>query len=96
MTERARSASEQDERMQRMAVGRQAAAIHGLLRPFLDHRMQTIISLMAANYRNGNADYPFLLGSAAQLTLCLDLLAELERRVSRGNAAAKEELKDGP
>jgi hypothetical protein len=79
-----------------MAEGRQAAAIYGFLKPFLDEKMGRIISLTASAYRNGNADYPFLLGSAAQLTLCLDLLGDLERRVDRGDAAAKEEMKDGP
>jgi hypothetical protein len=43
-------------------------------------------------YRRGEATYPLLLGITAQLAMAEELLEELNRRVTRGRIAKKEEL----
>lgn len=67
---------DQEQRLERMAAGREANALLGILRPYIDDRLSILVQKLAAEYRNRTAEYPVLLGTAAQIAGLLDLLSE--------------------
>lgn len=85
----------QEARMQAMQRGREASIIGGLIGPYLNDKVTIIISRMASSYRSGQIDYTTLLGAAAQVTLCLDIISDLESRGRQAETATQEEL-NGP
>lgn len=82
----------QDLRMQSMQKGREASIIAGLVGPYLNDQISNLVAKMAATYRSGQMDYQTLLGAAAQITFCLDLMSHLESQVRQADHATKEEL----
>ena len=86
------SPDQQEARMKKMAEGRQSAVLLGLLGPYLNNKVSEIVSGIAISYRNKTTDYNSLLGSAAQITLCLDIMADLEGHIRQAERATKEEL----
>jgi hypothetical protein len=82
----------QDIRLQAMQAGREAGLVASVVRPYIDSRLEILVSRMASAYRSQKADYPTLLGIAAQVTFCLDMLSDLESRMRKGSAAAEEEI----
>lgn len=87
---------DQEQRLERMAAGREANALLGILRPYIDDRLSILVQKLAAEYRNRTAEYPVLLGTAAQIAGLLDLLSDLESTSNRGNISAAKELGNGP
>lgn len=75
-----------------MQEGRTAAMVAGIIRPYIDQKIQMLVINMAQLYRSRQAEFPALLGIAAQMALCMDMLSDLESKVRRGNQAAKEEV----
>ena len=84
----------QHDRLETMAEGREAVALMGIIRPYIDNRIHLLVHQMSALYRNGTADFPHLLGIAAQVTCMMDLLSDLDSRARRGDVAAQKELRD--
>lgn len=66
----------------------------GILRPYIDHRVQNLVLRLASAYRDSNAEYPVLLGVAAQISCLMDLLSDLDNRARRGDIAMQQEIKD--
>ena len=83
---------DQELRIERMAMGREATALMGILRPYVDDRLEILTRKMAAEYRNRTADYPVLLGCAAQIAGLLDIISDLETTANRGHTSAAKEL----
>lgn len=90
------SSDEQHHRLEVIAEGREAVALMGALRPYIDSRVMHLVHLMAARYRAGTAEFPFLLGAAAQITCMMDLLSDLDNRARRGDIAMTKEMRDAP
>lgn len=78
-----------------MAAGRAAAALVGLLSPYVQERVGILVQRMASDYRNGTYEYPRLLGSAAQIAGLLDILSDLDSTIKRGHISAEKELGNG-
>lgn len=74
--------------------GREAVALMGLIRPYIDERVHSLVHQMASRYRSGAADFPLLLGYTAQITCLMDLLSDLDNRSRRGDSAMKKEMED--
>lgn len=85
----------QEDRLERMQAGREATALTGLLKPYMDDRVDLIVHRMVSLYRQGTADYPALLGAAAQISCIMDILSDLDTTRNRGNVSAAKELKNG-
>lgn len=90
------SPDEQHHRLDMIADGREAVALMGILRPYVDGRIHNLVHALASTYRNGTADFPVLLGIAAQVSCMMDLLSDLDTRARRGDIAAMKEMKDAP
>lgn len=88
------SPDDQHRRLELIAEGREAVAMIGVLRPYVDGRVLNLVHQLANRYRQGTADFPFLLGAAAQVTCLMDLLSDLDNRARRGDIAAMKEMKD--
>lgn len=86
---------EQQMRLDAMQDGREAVAMMGLIRPYVDTRIHHLVHQLAARYRSGQADLPALLGIAAQISGLMDLLSDLDTIARRGDIAATKELEDG-
>lgn len=87
--------NEQERRIEAIAGGREAVAMMGVLRPYIDSRVTNLVHLMAASYRAKTADFPYLLGIAAQVTCLMDLLSDLDNRAKRGDIAMQKEMQNG-
>lgn len=85
----------QEHRLALMAEGREAIAMMGLLRPYVDSKMMNLVHGIVAAYRSNRADLPLLLGVAAQMACLMDLLSDLDSRARRGDVAAQKELNGG-
>lgn len=88
-------AEAQEDRLERIQAGREATALIGLLKPYMDDRVALLVHKMATHYRNGTAEYPVLLGTAAQISGILDILSDLDTTRNRGTTSAAQEMKDG-
>lgn len=84
----------QEDRLERIQAGREATALIGLLKPYMDDRVALLVHQMVSRYRQGTADYSTLLGTAAQITCIMDILSDLDTTRNRGTTSASQELKD--
>jgi hypothetical protein len=82
----------QQRRLELIAGGREATAMMGVLRPYIDHRVQLLIHKMAGMYRSNTCEFPNLIGIAAQITCLMDMLSDLDSRARQGDQAMREEL----
>lgn len=78
-----------------MERGSQAALVAGYVREVVDELFRDKVTLLIAQYRQGKADFPMLLGTAAELAALEGLMSELENRERRAAAAAERELNRG-
>lgn len=81
-----------DEHLQRMETGRQATIISGLVKPYIDNKIASIVHEMAGAYRNREATHDFLLGRTAEITALLNMMSDLERAYKLGVKASHQEL----
>lgn len=86
----------QEDRLERIQAGREAVALTGLLKPYMDNRVDLIVHMMVSHYRSGTANLNNLLGAAAQISCIMDILSDLDTTRNRGDISARQELKDGP
>jgi hypothetical protein len=82
----------QEMRFQAMSQGRSASLVAGYVKPYLDERMTQLVARMASLYRSRQADFPTLLGIAAQVTFCLDMISDLDSKRRKGDQAVREEM----
>ena len=82
----------QAKRLQRMDEGAAAVAIRNGLAELLEDTWDKKRNAMVSAFRKGEATYPLLLGLAAQLAMAQELTEELDRRITRGRQARKEEV----
>lgn len=85
----------QHDRLALIQQGRESVALMGILTPYIDDHVNKLVHRMAAAYRSGTADFPLLLGIAAQVSGLMDLLSTLDSRARQGDVAAMKELGDG-
>lgn len=90
------AAEAQEDRLERIQAGREATALIGLLKPYMDERVAILVHKMASHYRQGTADFPTLLGAAAQISGILDILSDLDTTRNRGTTSASQELGNAP
>lgn len=79
-------------------AGRQAVAMSGAIRSFVDERMRDHVQGLINMYRAGAVrplDHDQLVGKVAEITALSDLLSDLESVARRGEVAANREFGDG-
>lgn len=78
-----------------MEKGSQAVLVAGYVREVVDDIFRQKVTLLIAQYRQGKADFPLLLGATAELSALEGLMSELETRERRAAAAYERELNRG-
>jgi hypothetical protein len=86
------SLDQQQRNLEKIQDGREAVALAGILRPYIDNRIALIVHETVSRYRQGMADYPFLLGNAAKITALMDTLSDLENKTRLGDIATAKEM----
>jgi hypothetical protein len=82
----------QQDRLDKIQIGREANAMRGILDPYVDQRIMTIVQGMVSAYRSRRLDHDFLVGSVAQITAYFDLMSDLDSQAKQGAIAAAKEM----
>lgn len=82
----------QDQNIAKMEAGREAAAVDGLVKPYVMARVDVIVEQMVAIYRGGVMPHDVLVGKLGEITGLLDLIYHLEHVQKIGDNAAQKEI----
>lgn len=80
-----------DERINRIAKGREATVVSGILKPMVDEQVTKIVGKMLSQYRAGGITHDQLLGWCAEISALDQLMRDLERIHKQGVAALDQE-----
>jgi hypothetical protein len=84
-----------DVNLEKITRGREANALAGLLRSYIDERITLSVHQMAVAYRNKEATHDFLLGKTAEIACMLNMQSDLDGRIRLGAKAAEKEMGNG-
>jgi hypothetical protein len=80
-----------DKQLDMIAKGRDAVIVAGLMRPFIDLKVEQLIQLAIRDYRNKNLTHDGMIGTIAEISALKGLLTDLERTHKAGVAVMEKE-----
>lgn len=83
-----------DQRVDKIAKGREASLIAGLLKPLIDKKISENLLLLVTQYRSGDVTYQDMLGRVASISTLMGMMSELEAVHKQGLNALEREVKN--
>jgi len=84
---------DQNERIERIERGRNAAITHGFISQPIEEAERNIILRLVAQYRSGTASHDAILGGIAEIAALHNLLAFLKNTQQKAHIAEETEYK---
>lgn len=86
------SGTTRDHNIERIAKGREAAIMAGLLKPLIDRKISEHLIALVTRYRSGDITHDGLVGGIAAISAFMGILSELETIQKQGIAAHAHEV----
>lgn len=82
----------QEKNIEKMEDGREAAAIHSIVTPYVMRTIDELVLQMVNIYRTGTMPHDLLVGKLGEITGLHDLISHLEHIQKMGDIAAQKEI----
>ena len=83
-----------DQRIDKIAKGREASLMAGLLKPLIDRKISENVLGLVAQYRSENLHHDLMIGRVAAISTLMGLMSELEAVHKQGLNALEREVKN--